>query len=86
MTIAPPKGEFALDYGTVRVGSCYISMDETLKKIGLELQRRYYSAVQSRMDWRMIDAVARLEEREEAGASAATDEQNSSRPGCTPQK
>ncbi len=44
-------------------------MDETLKKIGLELQRIYHSAVRLRMDWRMIDAVSRLQEREEADDS-----------------
>ena len=49
-------------------------MDETLKKIGLELQRRYYSAVRSRMDWKMIDAVVRLQEREEAAVEPVLDD------------
>ena len=57
-------------------------MDETLKKIGLELQRRYVSAVRSRIDWRMIDAVTRLQEREEA--EAPSDDSDEIKP-CPPQ-
>lgn len=40
-------------------------MDEAMKKIGVELQRRYQFAVRRLMDWKMIDALVRLEEREE---------------------
>ena len=41
-------------------------MEQGLKRIGLELQRFYQSAVRSRLDWKMIDAVERLQEREDA--------------------
>lgn len=53
-------------------------MDETLRKIGMELRRRYESAVRRRMDWPMIDAFARLQEREET--ELAESEENSAEP------
>lgn len=48
-------------------GGCR-SMNETLKRIGLELRRRYHSMLRLPMNWRMIDAIVRLEETEERKA------------------
>jgi hypothetical protein len=41
-------------------------MNETLKRIGLELRRRYQDMLRRPMNWRMIDAFVRLEEVEES--------------------
>lgn len=41
-------------------------MDEIVKKIGAELKKSYAYVLRLRMDWRMIDTVARLEEREDS--------------------
>lgn len=43
-------------------------MDETLKRIGLELRRTYHFVIRRHVDWKIIDAVSRLEEREEEDA------------------
>jgi hypothetical protein len=40
-------------------------MNETLKRLGLELRRRYRDALRRPMNWRMIDAFVRLEELDE---------------------
>ncbi len=48
-------------------------MNETLKRIGLELQRRTRHVLRRPMNWRMIDAVVRLEETEEAARDGNAD-------------
>lgn len=40
-------------------------MNETLKRLGYELRRRYREALTWPMNWRMIDALVRLEEIDE---------------------
>ena len=55
-------------------------MDGSLKKIGLELQRHFHTVVRRRLDWRIIDAIERLEEREEAVTPAESGEQNDENP------
>lgn len=40
-------------------------MNETLKRLGLELRRRYREVLRRPMNWRMIDAMVRLEEIDE---------------------
>ena len=51
-------------------------MDHMLQRIGLELRRRYASSLRTRMDWKMIDAFARLQEREEAETDAVEPRQD----------
>ncbi len=55
-------------------------MNETLKKIGQELRRRYEHVLRSPLNWRMIDAISHLEELEEkkvgARAPREPDERN----------
>ncbi|MFN0218928.1 MAG: hypothetical protein ACKVP4_08965 [Hyphomicrobium sp.] len=55
-------------------------MNETLKRIGFELRRRYEDVLRRPMNWRLIDAFVRLEEFDEdkarksnAGAERAPD-------------
>ena len=45
-------------------------MNETLKKIGQELRRRYEGVLRSPLNWRMIDAISHLEEIEEDKSKA----------------
>lgn len=44
-------------------------MNETLKRIGLELRRYYSHVLHLPLNWRMIDAVVKLEEAEEQKAA-----------------
>lgn len=48
-------------------------MNEMLKYLGLGLRSQYERVLHMPMSWRMIDAIASLEEREEAARGAARD-------------
>lgn len=51
-------------------------MNETLKRIGLELRRYYSHVLQLPLNWRMIDAVVKLEEAEEQKAGGSDSEKS----------
>ena len=54
--------------GTTRPNDGLIVMNETMKRIGLELQKRYRHMLRRPMSWSLIDAFVRLEETEEEAA------------------
>lgn len=58
-------------------------MNETLKRIGLELQRRTRHILRQPMNWRMIDVFVRLEETEEAVRHSKADAM-AAKPGLSP--